>query len=66
MDVQKNSFKELERQQIEAYSDKIDNVKQSIDSNLNGLSLFTNIIDVYFARVISYFVSAGGGEDKEV
>ncbi len=60
-----NSFKELEKLQEEEYSDRVDRVKNSIDSNLNGLSFFTNIIDVYFAKVISYFVNAGGGNEKE-
>jgi len=59
-----NSFKELEKLQEEAYSDKIMKVKSSIDSNLSGLSFFTNIIDVYFARVLSYFVNAGGGAEN--
>jgi len=65
MDELNNSFKELEKLQEEEYADKLDKVKKSLDGNLSGLSFFTNVIDVYFARVISYFVNASGGNEEE-
>lgn len=60
-----NSFKELEQQQEEEYAGNLKNVKNSIDGNLNGLSFITNIIDVYFARVLSYVVNTFGGSDDK-
>jgi len=64
MPEKQNSFKELEKLQEQEYKDNLDKVKNSIDGNLNGLSFFTNIIDVYFARVVSLIVSMTGGKQK--
>jgi len=60
-----NSFKKLEKLHEEKYAKNIDQVKKSIDGNLSGLSFFTNIIDVYFARVLSYIVNMSGGKDED-
>jgi len=61
-----NSFKELENQQEREYAKNLNSVKQSLDSNLSGLSFFTNVIDVYFAKVLSYIVNlTGGSEEKD-
>ncbi len=61
-----NSFKELENQQEKEYAQNLNSVKQSLDSNLSGLSFFTNVIDVYFAKVLSYIVTmTGGSEEKD-
>lgn len=65
MPKETNSFKQLEQQQEEEYAGNLKNVKNSIDGNLNGLSFITNIIDVYFARVLSYVVNTFGGSDDK-
>lgn len=65
--IEKNSFKQLEKEQEKEYSGNLEKVKNSIDGNLSGLSFFTNVIDIYFARVVSYMVSmtSGGKTDKD-
>lgn len=65
MPKEKNSFKLLEEEQELGYAENIKKVKNSVDGNLGGLSFITNIIDVYFARVVSYVVNmSGGAEDN--
>jgi hypothetical protein len=61
-----NNFKELQKQEEEEYSNKINNVKLKIDSNMNTLGVFSTVIDMYFSKVINYVVSLSGGnlDDK--
>ena len=61
----KNSFKELEKEQEEEFSGNINKVKKSIDGNLSGLSFITNVIDIYFARFASYMASMTGSKKEE-
>jgi len=61
----KNSFKELEQIQEEDYKDNLDKVKRSMDGNLNSIGSFVNIVDLYFSKVMSYFVTMFGGESQE-
>ncbi len=65
MGEKKNSFKLLEEEQEKDYTDNIDKIKKSVDGNLGGLSFITNIIDVYFARVVSYVVNVSGGTEEK-
>jgi len=65
MEDKNNSFKALEKEQVQLYGKNIDKVKKSIDGNLSGLSFFTNVIELYFARVVSYMLSMGGGEKDD-
>ena len=59
----RNSFKELQEETNEVYKDNLNNVKKSVDGNINSMAFITNIIDVYFAKVISYVVNLSGGKD---
>lgn len=61
MDKGVNNFKKLEEEQEEAYSETVNKIKGSIDSNMNSVSSITNIIDLYFSKLISYLVNMGGG-----
>jgi len=63
MSEELNSFKKLAKEQEAEYAGNVKKVKDSIDGNLSGLSFFTNIIDVYFARVVSYAVNLFGGSE---
>ena len=65
MPDKKNSFKLLEEEQEKDYTDNINKIKKSVDGNLGGLSFITNIIDVYFARVVSYVVNVSGGTEEK-
>lgn len=69
----KNSFKKLEELQEEEYSNNLLEVKKKVDGNLNSVNSFMNIIDVYFSKLLGYFVTMSGGdssnskdEDKEI
>lgn len=61
----KNSFKELEKLQEEEYSENLKKVHNSVEGNMNSLSSFTNIIDLYISKVISYLTSMTGGSQSE-
>lgn len=61
-----NSFKELEKLTSDQYADNISKVKKSVDNNISSMSFITNIIDMYFSKVVSYVVNLSGGDsDKE-
>ena len=60
-----NSFKELEKQTSEQYADNISKVKKSVDNNINSMSFITNIIDMYFSKVVSYVVNLSGGDSEK-
>ena len=60
----KNSFKELEEESLGKYEANLNKVKKSLDGNMNSLVFFTNVIEVYFSRVISFIVNLSGGENK--
>lgn len=63
--MSKNSFKELQEMQEAEYEDNVKNVKNSLDGNMKSISSLTNIIDLYFSKVLSYFLSMGGGKPYE-
>ncbi len=60
-----NNFKELQKQDEEKYTNKVDNVKMKIDSNMQTLGVFSTVIDMYFSKVINYVVSLSGGKLDE-
>ena len=60
-----NSFKELQKLQEEQYKNNLMNVKQSMDGNLDFISQFAQIIDLYFSKLMNLFVNwSGGSSDK--
>lgn len=61
-----NNFKELEKMQTEQYQNSLDNIKNNIDSNMKTISVFTEIVDVYFSKVINYVVSLSGGSEEKL
>lgn len=65
MSEEQNSFKELQELQEEEYKDNLNKVKQSVDSNVNSIGSLSNIVDLYFSKVLSYLVSMTGGSDKD-
>ena len=60
-----NNFKELQKQNEELYSNKLENVKSKIDSNMNALGVFSTVIDMYCSKVINYVVNLSGGDLDE-
>lgn len=62
---EKNSFKELERLQEEQFSGNINSIKNSLDSNLGIIGIFTELIEMYFSKVTNLFINMSGGSEKE-
>ena len=61
----KNSFKELQQLQEEQYENNLMNVKQSMDGNLDFVSQFAQIVDLYFSKLMNLFINwSGGSSDK--
>ena len=61
-----NNFKELEKMQEEKYESSLNSIKNNIDSNMNTIGVFTQIVDVYFSKVINYVVSLSGGSEEKL
>jgi len=61
-----NNFKELEKMQTEQYQNSLNNIKNNLDSNMKTISVFTEIVDVYFSKVINYVVSLSGGSEEKL
>lgn len=59
-----NSFKELQKEEEEQHEQHLLSVKKSIDGNLGVMSLFSEVLDVYFSKVINYVVNVSGGEEN--
>jgi len=59
-----NSFKDLQKEQEEKYKKNTSSIKKSIDGNMDTVSLFSKIIDVYFSKVINYVVNVSGGDQE--
>ena len=62
---EKNNFQKLEKEQEELFDKNINKVKNSLDSNMNSINLFTDLIELYFSKVVSFFVKATGGKSHE-
>ena len=61
-----NNFKELEQEQLKDFKNNVNSIKGKIDSNLGTIGVFTQVIDVYFSKVINYVVSLSGGSEDEL
>lgn len=60
-----NNFKELERLQEEQYQNNLLNLKTKLDSNMGVLGMFSEVIELYFSKIINLFVNwSGGNSDR--
>jgi hypothetical protein len=57
-----NSFKEIQKEQEDHYKDNIMGIKSKINSNLGLIGIITNLIDVYFSKLMGCFVASTGGK----
>jgi len=61
----RNSFKELEKENIERFKKESDNVKQKIEGETSSYKFIGDVLDLYFSKVMGVFVAmSGGGERK--
>ncbi|NNE28274.1 MAG: hypothetical protein HKN16_01470 [Saprospiraceae bacterium] len=61
----KNSFKELENQNIEEAGQTPDNVEHDVMGIVQSGHLFGDVVELYFSKMIDLFLSLFGGSDKE-
>jgi len=48
-----NNFKELERQQSEAFDNAGKKIKKKLNNDISVFSFFGNVIDLYFSRMFN-------------
>lgn len=60
----KNSFKELERIQAEKYKENTDNVHNRVKGSMGTISLLSDIIELYFSRIVDVFINLSSGSSK--
>lgn len=56
-DIAKNSFKELEREQAEAYKKNTERVHNRVKGSMGMVGLLTEIIELYFSRIVDVFIN---------
>lgn len=60
-----NNFKELEREDEAKFKANTDKVKTSLDSNLGAIGFIADLIELYFSRLMGFFVSVSGGASPQ-
>lgn len=61
-----NNFKELEKLELENVSMNYKEVENNISSNLGSLRFITNVIDLFFPKVVDLFVGLSGGKPSKI
>ena len=59
--MRKNSFKELEKIELEEVSMRTDNIRNGIASDIGMMKYMTSVLELYFPKIIDLFVSLAGG-----
>lgn len=60
----KNSFKELERLEIEGRTAPLKRIQNNITSNLSLFKFIGNIMELFFPRMVDLIVRLAGGKDS--
>ena len=50
--------------QEKQYEENLQEVKKKVDGNINTISSLLNVIDIYFSKVIGYFIAKSGGTNS--
>ncbi len=61
-----NNFKKLEEIEFENISMRSDVVRNNIGANLGAMRFLTDIVELYFPRVVDLFVGLTGGEPGHI
>jgi len=56
-----NNFKKLEEIELQKLTMRDDVVKSNITANLSSVRFLTNIVELYFPRIVEIFVGLTGG-----
>jgi len=59
--MRKNSFKELEKIELQEVSMRTDNIRNGIASDIGMMRYVTSVIELYFPKIVDLFVSLAGG-----
>ena len=59
--MKKNSFKELEKLELEEVSMRSDTIRNGIASDIGMMRYVTSVIELYFPKIVDLFVSLAGG-----
>lgn len=61
-----NNFKKLEELELENLEMRTDLVKNNISANLGSVRFLTNIVELYFPRIVELFVGMTGGNPGSI
>lgn len=59
--MRKNSFKELEKLELEEVNANFESIKLGISSDIGFMRHITSIIEMYFPKVLDIFIGLTGG-----
>ena len=59
--MEKNSFKELEKIELEEVSMRADNIRNGIASDIGMMRYVSSIFELYFPKIVDLFISMAGG-----
>ncbi len=61
-----NNFKKLQKEQEEQYKDNLSGIKNSLQSNLNVITAFTDLFDTYISKFIKCLLSNLTSEQQNI
>jgi len=61
----RNSFKDLEKENISRFESESENVKNKIEGETSSYKFIGDILDLYFSKVMGVFVAMSGGSDNK-
>ncbi len=63
--TQKNSFKELERMQLEQYKKNTEKIGGRVKGSLGTIGLISDIIELYFSRIVDVFINLSSSSAEQ-
>lgn len=60
----RNSFKELEKENMERFEKESQSVKDKIDGETSSYKFIGDVLDLYFSKVMGVFVAMSGGKSE--
>jgi len=62
----KNSFKDLEDEDLDKNPQAPKQVEDDLNANINSIQTFGNVVELYLSKVIGLFVAILGGKKNEM
>lgn len=57
-----NNFKKLEELQLQGLSADTEKIKSNISANIGAFRFITDVIELYFPRMVDLFIGLTGGQ----